>query len=279
LPRRSLTAASVERIKPPAKGQQVEHFDKGYPGLALRVSYGGGKSWSFFYRISGKLRRMTLGAYPALGLAGAREAWREARHAVQLGRDPAVVRKHKKGATDFKNVSDEWLQRDQAKNRTAASVRRALDQNVLPLWGERYIADIGRRDVLDLLDGIVDRGSPIMANRVHAHLHRLFKWSMGRDIIASNPMAGVPKPASETRRDRVLTDEELVAVWRGTGQEGWPFGTGIRMLMLTGARREEIGALRWSEIDHDLITLKGARTKSKEPHLIPLSAAAVAEHP
>jgi integrase len=273
LPRRSLTAASVERIKPPDKGQ-VELFDKGYPGLALRVSYGGGKSWSFFYRMAGKLRRMKLGTYPALGLGEAREAWREARHAVQLGVDPS---RNQKGATDFKGVAEEWLQRDQVKNRTAATVRRALDQNVLPLWGDRYIADIGRRDVLDLLDGIVDRGSPIMANRIHAHLHRLFAWSVGRDIIASNPVTGVPKPGTETRRDRVLTDKELVAIWNAAGQEGWPFGSGVRLLILTGARREEIGALRWSEIDHDLITLKGARTKSKEPHLIPLSAAAVAE--
>jgi hypothetical protein len=77
VPRRSLTAAAAERIKPPSTGQ-VDHFDRGFPGLALRVSYGGGKSWVFFYRIAGRLRRMTLGTYPALSLAEAREEWKSA---------------------------------------------------------------------------------------------------------------------------------------------------------------------------------------------------------
>ena len=85
--RRALTAASVDRIKPPASGQE-EHFDKGFPGLALRISYGGGKSFVFFYRTGGKLRRMTLGTYPAISLAQARQAWRDARQDVAAGRDP-----------------------------------------------------------------------------------------------------------------------------------------------------------------------------------------------
>ena len=274
MPSKALTAASVERIKPPASGQ-VEYFDKGFPGLALRLSYGGGKSWVFFYRASGKLRRYTLGTYPALGLADAREAWREARQEAQAGRDPAASKKQEQAATDFASVAAEWLQRDQAKNRTAAAVKRALDLNVLPLWGQRPIADLGRRDVLDLLDAIADRGSPVMARRVHANLHRLFRWSVGRGIIETNPMTDLPKPGAETRRDRVLSDEELVAVWRGAEQIGGPFGAAIQLLILTGARREEIGALRWHEIADTTIRLAGARTKNGEAHTIPLSTAAM----
>ena len=88
MPKRALTAVAVDRIKPPAKGQ-VEIFDRGYPGFALRVSYGGGKAWGMFYRHGGKLRRLTLGLYPAMGLAEAREAWRETRKLVAMGQDPA----------------------------------------------------------------------------------------------------------------------------------------------------------------------------------------------
>ena len=277
MPRRALTAASVERLKPPAKGQ-VEHFDKGFPGLALRVSYGGGKSWAFFYRIGGRLRRMSLGTFPAVSLAEAREAWREARQDVQLGRDPSLGRKGEKGATDFKTVAEDWLRRDQGKNRSLHLVTRALERDVIPLWGQRSIADLARRDILDLIDGIVDRGSPIMARRVHAYLHRLFRWSVGRGIIAVNPMTDLPKPGSETRRDRVLTDKELVAVWRGAEQLGWPYGPRIQLLILTGARREEISALRWSELklERAQIELKGDRTKGGEGHFIPLSPAALA---
>ncbi len=273
LSKRALTEAAVKRLKPPKAGQ-VDHFDKGYPGLALRLSYGGGKSFVFFYHHGGKLRRMTLGTYPALGLAEARAVWREARQDAQAGRDPASARKRERGATDFESVFKEWLRRDQGKNKTKDAVKRLIAKDVLPAWQYRAVADIGRRDILDVLDAVVDRGSPITARRLHAHLHRLFKWAVGRGIIASNPMADMPKPGSETKRDRVLNDVELDAVSKGAEQLGWPFGDAIRLLILTGARRQEIGGLRWSEIDGDTIKLDGTRTKNSEPHVIPLSAPA-----
>ncbi len=273
--RRALTAATVERLKPPAKGQ-IEHFDKGFPGLALRVSYGGGKSWVFFYRVAGKLRRMTLGTYPALGLAEAREAWRDARQEAQRGRDPAMARKTERGTTGYACVAEEWLRRDQAENRTAPEVKRMLDRYVLPAWGGRSIEEIRRRDVLDVIDAIADRGAISMARRVQSRLNRLFVWCVGRGILTLNPMQGLPKPGSDTKRDRVLTDDELAAVWRGAATLGWPYGHAVQLLLLTGARREEIGQLKWSEVQGDTIHLEGSRTKTGNPHLIPLSTPAMA---
>jgi integrase len=270
LPKVALTDAAVQRFKPPAKGQ-VEYFDRGYPGLALRVSYGGGKSWVFFYRIGGKLRRMTLGGYPALSLAEAREAWRNARADSQVGRDPSTARKHRMGATDFRSVAAQWILRDQAKNKSRAIVARLIDKNVMPYWEHRQVADIGRPDVLEVIDTIVDRGAVITARRVQAHLHRLFRWAVGRGIVASNPVADLPKPGTEAKRDRVLSDTELVAVWNAAGEIPWQFGEAMRLLILTGARREEIGQLRWSEVVDGQICLSAARTKSGEPHTIPLS--------
>jgi integrase len=218
---------------------------------------------------------MRLGIYPEMGLAKAREAWRAARQEALSGRDPSQARKLETGATDFAGVFLEWLKRDQGQNRSHDSVKRLIEKNVIPSWSHRLIADIGRRDVLDVIDAIVDRGSPICACRVHAHLHRLFKWSVGRGIINSNPMADMPRPASATKRERVLSDDELRAVWQASKQLGWPFGTAIQLLILTGARREEIGQLRWSEIDAQEIKLAGERTKNGESHGIPLSKAAL----
>ena len=272
MPKKTLTAASVERLKAPKSGQ-VEYFDAGYPGLSLRISYGGRKAWSMFYQLNGKLNRMSLGIYPAMTLAEAREAWREARKDVARRIDPAR-RSLAPPATAFAAVAQEWLQRDQANNKSIGTVRRIVERELIPAWGNRPIAEIGRRDVRDLIDGIADRGAVIMARRTHGHLHRLFVWAVGRDIIASNPAADLPKPGSETRRDRVLSDDELAAVWKGAASLGVPFGPAHRMLILTGARREEIGRLRWSEIDGDTIKLKGERTKNGEPHDIPLSAPA-----
>lgn len=277
MPRRALTAASVERIKPPASGQ-VEHFDKGFPGLALRVSYGGARSFVFFYRTGGRLRRMTLGQHPAMSLAQARDAWRQARVDVAKGIDPAQARQRETPAMGFAAVAEEWLKRDQAKNRTAADVRRTIERHVLPAWGHKRIDEIGRRDVLDLMDSIADRGWVIMARRVHAHVHRLFCWAIGRGIVDANPAAGVPKPGADNQRDRVLSDAELATVLRGTEALGWPFGPALRLLILTGARLSEIGRLRWSEIHSKCgeIVLKGERTKNGQPHTIPLSAPAKA---
>jgi integrase len=217
---------------------------------------------------------MTLGQHPAISLAEARQAWRQARQEVQSGRDPSA-RKLAMGATNFKSVAAEWILRDQAKNKSKAIVARMIDRDVLPAWEHRQITDIGRRDVLDVIDAVADRGAVIMARRLQAHLHRLFKWAVGRGIIEVNPLADLPKPGSETRRDRVLSDQELVKVWKAAEQSGYPYECAIKLLILTGARREEIARLRWSEWDGLSIRLTAERTKNGEPHEIPLSTAAM----
>jgi integrase len=167
------------------------------------------------------------------------------------------------------SVAREWLQRDQAKNRTVHQVTKVVDGEMIPVWGHRPFAEIGRRDILDLVDSIADRGSVIMARRMQGYVHRLFKWAVARGIVDANPAAGLPKPGAETRRDRVLTDDEIVGVWRAADE--WPFGHIYRLLLLTGSRRGEIGDLKWAEIAGEEIKLEGARTKSGTPHLIPLS--------
>jgi integrase len=271
MPTRSLTVAGVARIKPPKAGQ-LDYFDAGYPGLALRVSYGGAKAWVYFYRLHSKLRRLSLGRHPGMGLTEAREAWRAARLAVSKGESPAHLRPTT--ADTFAAVAEEWLKRDQARNRSAAEVRRVIERDVNPVWGERLIAAIARRDALDLIDGVADRGALTMARRLHSHLHRLFRWAVGRGIIETNPMADLPKPGAAVKRDRVLADSELAAVWKAADKVGWPFGSAIKLLILTAARRDEIGSLRWSEIHGDEICLPGERSKTGEPRIIPLSPAA-----
>jgi len=277
--KKALTDAVVKRLKPPPKPPaeakagtgQMDVFDQGYPGLSLRISYGGRKAWTYHYRTSGKLKRITLGNYPATSLAEARETWRKAKEARDAGKDPATERKRETGATDFESVLAEWLKRDQGGNRSKDDVKRIIDKDATPSWKGRHVPNIGRRDVLDVIDAVVDRGAPVMARRLHAHLHRFFRWCVGRGIIAANPMADMPKPGSESKRDRVLSDAELKAVWNEAAKIGWPFGHAVQFLILTGARRSEIGELRWSEIDGDHIQLSGQRTKNGQPHTIPLS--------
>ena len=266
---RVLTAAAVERLKPPAQGQQ-DHFDKGYPGFAVRTSYAGAKTFVHVYRLHGKLHRRTLGRWPSTSLSAAREAWRQDRETLAKGDDP----RRSNGSADsdtFSAVTTAWLQRDQGANRRVAEVRRILTRDAMPILGDRRLGTISRRDALGLIDAVADRGAPAAARKLHAHLHRLFRWAVGRGIIERNPLAEAPKPAAPAARDRVLEDREITAVWAASETIGWPHGPIVRLLILSGARREEIGGLRWSEIVADEIKLAGSRTKNGEPHVIPLS--------
>jgi integrase len=273
LTNRTLTAAAVERIRAPSAGQ-IDHFDQGYPGLALRVSYGGTKSWVYFYRLFGKQKRLTLGRWPSMPLSAAREAWRNARTIIDKGESPRHQRPA--AANSFAAVADEWLKRDQAHNRSRLWVQRIIERCAKPAWEGRQITTIGRRDINDLIDSVADRGATVMARRLHSYLHRLFRWAVGRGILETNPMAHLPKPGSETQRDRVLTNSELAQVLKNATKLRPPFGPIFQLLILTGARRGEITGLRWSEIGDMQIALPGSRTKNGKPHIIPLSPSALA---
>src|SRR5690348_4012545 len=255
LMKRHLTDAGIQRIKPPAKSS-LEIFDLGYPGLALRIGHGGAKSFEVFYRINGKLRRETLGRWPAISLADARMAWRKTREAIAKGETPP----RENPAMLFEHVVEEWIKRDQSKNKPSSlyQVTRSLEVDVLPAWRGKRIDEIGKRDVIELLDTIADRGAPIMARRVQSYIRRFFRWCIERDVLKIDPTQAMPRVGNGKSRDRVLTDDELGKVWHAA--EG-PYGAVVRLLALTGARREEIAQLRWSEIDGDHIKLEGSRTK------------------
>ena len=271
---KSITAAAAAKFT--AKSGRVDHFDSSYPGLALRVSGTGRKSWVYFYRIkNGKVhqRRMTLGTYPAMSVADAHEVWRKAFDLVQAGRDPAVA-DTKLPVMSFEGVFEEWLRKDMAGKASARRVERRLRSDVLPAWQGRLITDIDRRACLDVIDTIAERGRVVLARRVFSHLHRLFVWAIGRGIIETNPLQHAEKPGSEKPRDRVLTDTELVKVWHAAEQLLPSYRDALRLLILTGARKQEISELRWSEIDGSTIQLEGGRTKTGKPHVIMLSSPA-----
>ncbi|MFN4354896.1 tyrosine-type recombinase/integrase [Parvibaculum sp.] len=273
MPKRKLTAAAIDRLKPPASGQ-VDYFDAALPGFALRVSATGIKSFVVFCRVGGRLRRVTLGRWPALTLARAREKAGQAVEAAERGIDPVGLRRAARDAAadSVSAVAAEWLKRDQAGNRTYAEVKRVMERDVLPRWKHRNIRSITRRDALDLLDKIADRGAPVLARRVHAYLHRMFRWCVARGILEASPMTDLPKPGRERRRDRVLTDDELRLVWRAAEAIGWPFGPAIRLLILTGARRQEIAGLLRAEIaaERRQLEITPDRMKADAAHIIPL---------
>jgi integrase len=294
---KSLTAASVEKHKPHPY-QRREIPDGRMPGLYLLVQPSGAKSWALRYRYAGRPRKLTIGPYPAFDLGDARQAAQEALQRVQRGGDPAREkrlerRRSAEASDDFESVVRLFLERyAKPKNRSWREVARFLglvpskdDPNTLlavkdglvAKWRERKIGDIRRADIIILLDDIFDRGAPIVANRMLAHVRKVFNWAIERDLVAANPCAGVKPRAPEKSRDRVLSDDELKAVWQAAGAMRWPFGPIVQLLILTGQRREEVAGMRWSELslDKKLWTLPRARVKNDSEHTIPLSEAAV----
>jgi integrase len=294
MPKVQLTAAAVERFKA-APGVRTEYFDKLLPGFALRVSGptpsnpAGAKSWVVFYRFGGKLRRDTIGKWPVLELGEAREKARKLLAAVSENRDPHPTMQ---ATHTVESAVDEFMRRHMAAHQRSASyvneTRRIFDTLVLPRWGGRALREISRRDVLDLLDLIADgrassrtekagKGAPIMANRALATLRVFFRWVVGRGLIDTSPVSNIPRPAAENPRDRVLSDDEIVAFWQGCESLGWPFGSLFRLLLLTAQRRDEVGSMTWLEVDLDsgLWTLPRERAKNDRTHEVQLSRPAL----
>ena len=147
----------------------------------------------------------------------------------------------------------------------------------MPAIGDKPAAGVGKADIHDILDTIMDRGTPIAANRTLAVVKKLYRWALSRGYVDGDPCAGIAKPGDETKRDRVLSDDELACVWRGAEGVAYPFGPAIRLLILTAARRDEVGSMMFAEVDFAtrVWTLPAERSKNGMEHVIPLSGTAL----
>jgi integrase len=281
-----LTDIQIKKLALPKVRKEVP--DGKISGLYLVVQPSGAKSWAVRYRLAGQPKKLTLGPYPAIDLATARKRAQEAIGDIAGGKDPAsekratrALARAERDAEDSRldRIAASYLDRYVKRSVGAAwgkEIERLLKVEILPKLGDKHIAAIKKPHILDLLDAIVDRGSPITANRAFAVLRQLFNWAADRDLITVSPM---PKsaPAPENARDRVLSDKEIQLVWRAFDQIGRPFGSIGKLLLLTAARRDEIAEGSWSEIDLEARTwtIPPTRTKNKEAHEIPLSDAAL----
>jgi integrase len=284
-----LTDIAIRKLiaSPPPK--RVETPDGKVSGLYFVQQPSGATSWALRYRVASTSRKLTVGPYPALGLAQARRKAEEARGAIAKGEDPAAAKtaaraaaKAKKQAGEdlIENVVEKFIARHaEPKTRDWKETRRLLEKNAVERWKGRRLSTITLSQTHDLLDEIIDRGSPFAANRVLSQLKVMGEFAVQRGIIAVNPFAGIKAPSSEKgrARARVLDDDELRLVWRAAEALGWPFGPIVQLLLLTGARRDEVADLEWREVDLDraVWTLPAERAKNGREHSIPLSDKAI----
>jgi integrase len=272
-----MTDLTVSRMTAPATGRR-EIYDETLPAFGMRITSTGVKSWFLMTRIGGKMSRLTLGRYPAMGLSKARQSARSKLEEIARGTDPRATRPAPRRPDTVRNVIEEFMTRHAKANRSWREVERIFNHDVIPVWGNRPIAAITRRDVLDLLDSIVDRGSPIMANRTLANVRKLFNWAISRDIIEASPCTKVTPPGPAVSRDRVLTDDEIAAIWRASEGLGYPFGTFVQVLLLTAQRRDEVASMRHDDVDlaAAVWTIPREMTKGDRAHEVPLAPRAVA---
>jgi integrase len=287
-----LTQEGIERLKlPPGKDEAI-YFDDMMPGFGVRVRAGGSKRWVIQYKTAprgrpeaqqrAKQRRLTLGSTNLLTLKEAREKARKLLVKAADGEDPAVARNDAKlqavtsAWRTFEAITERYLKwkREQVKPRTFIEIDRYLRVYWKPLQG-RAIDRISRADIAAELTKMRGRSGPEAANHARAALSALFAWVIREGLCESNPVIGTEKPAKATARDRVLSDRELAEIWHGLPEND--YGRIVKLLILTGSRREEIAGLRRSEIDFEnhRLALPRERTKNGRPHLIPLTAAAL----
>lgn len=289
VPTSRLTVSSVERLKPPPTGQ-IDIFDQVLPGFGLRLSYAGSKSFFVMTRVHGTLIRMTIGRYPALSLADAREKARCAIRTASEGKDPREERRleeqrrTRERRNTYEALVEEFLQRhvgDRLRESTAKEYRRVLAGPPTRSWHGRPVSQITRRDVRELIDGIGDRGNPGAANLTFAYLRKFFNWCVDRDVIDASPVDRMRVPHVLRSRDRVLDEQEIGWVYRAFAEEPGIFGPLSRLLFLTGQRRSDVAGMRWDLIRNlygsdPVWELRSRETKNALPHLVPLVAAAAA---
>jgi integrase len=298
MPRAPLTPTFIRAIKKPDAGR-VDYPDGATPGLNLRVSADDSWVWTLRMRDqAGELRRFTLGPMTdKQGLKWARDEAEALRQKVRReGRDPHRERRQAAAAAQAKAERDrltlevlvgDW-QRMHLANRSpryAAEAGRALRHAFAGQWG-KPAAELDRATVVRVLDGLQRpaRGTDdkagastprhAIAARTAAYGRACYAWAMKRDTVPSNPFDALPLPAPAPARERVLSDDELKAVWTAAGKASDPFGSLVRMLILTGQRREEVAGMRWEHLSDDLTlwTIPGSETKNGKPHLVPLTA-------
>jgi integrase len=275
--RRRLAAAFVlEATVEPGKARTI-YWDTTMPGFGLMVTRNGARSYVVQYRAHSRSRRLTLDA-GALSLDAARREARKHLGEVAKGGDPLTERRRESAAASdtLRAVAEAYFRREGKRIRTMDERRRTLERLVFPSLGARSIDDIGRSDIVRLLDNIEDNSGPVMADRTLAYLRKVMNWHATRsDTFRSPIVRGMSrtKPA-ERARDRILTDDEIRRLWQATKAHPGPFSSLVRFLLLSGCRRGEALFMTRDELNGRDWLIPAARHKSKREFLLPLSKAA-----
>jgi integrase len=265
-----LTAKNIHTLPLPSGKSEHVYWDDDVPGFGLRLRETGARRLIFQYGRR-PTRKMKLGAVSAVDFEKVRKTARSLYHRVQLGEDPAAAAAEArvKAAETLGATIKLYLarQKSRLKPRSLVEVERHLLVHLRPLHS-LPLAKIERRTIANRLSEIEQASGNRTRNSVRATLHAMYAWAIQEGMAEFNPVTGTSR-APERSRDRVLSATEINVIWNALPDDH--FGAIIKLLALTGARANEIAALRWNEVHDSMIVLPAERTKNSRSHIIPLS--------
>src|SRR6266436_5934956 len=272
MPRIKLTKSAIDAL--PTPSSDVVYWDAASPGFGVKVTPKGRKVFVVLYRTGGagsRLRKYTIGPYGRVTLHQAQVAAQKVFTAKLEGRDPAGEKREAKRRVVADRVDDlleAYIAQHVSQRRSGGEISRLLRREIGKAWGSRSIHEITKRDVVEVITAIEQRGAPVAANKTLKTVKTFLRWCVGRAVLDRSPADGVPLPAKEISRDRILADDELVRVIIAARRIGGPYGDIVEVLALTGQRREEVARCTWDEIDVKMRTwkLSSVRTKNAKPH-------------
>jgi Arm DNA-binding domain/Phage integrase family/Phage integrase central domain len=283
--KRVLNDRIIKAIKPAAAGKRVEVWDALVPGLGVRVTDTGTKSFVLVARYGGadNPARRALGSYGALTLEQARNKAREWLALIQRGIDPQAeverqrLAEQRKRAGTFASVCEDYIRDKLSTQRRGRDAELQLRNEFIKRWGERPITEITPADVKAVVREVKDR-APYMAHALLSNVRRMFNWAIEQgdyglehspcDHLKAKSLIGERQP-----RSRILSDDEIRAFWRACVRMGYPHGDLGRALLLTGTRHREMAAAPWAEFDlaRATWTIDQKRFKSNSEHIVPLT--------
>lgn len=276
-----LTDAKILAIQRPGTGQ-IEVRDKAVPGLRVRVGVTGTRTFVLRKSVAGRYRNITLGRFcDRFGLADARKKARQLISDIELKADPAAaLPAPRRQVFVTPTVRALWPDYKAAKShlRKIREVERVFERHILPVFGDRAADKITRGEITRFIDGIA-RTTPVMARNVLGYFSAFYSWALPRlDDLPGNPCRDAGRPPAPKPRERVLNEREIGVLWHVLDHEKKPFGPAIKLLLLTGQRRNEVFDADRAEFDlkAKLWTIAGVRAKNGATHLVPLSPAALA---
>lgn len=272
--------------------QDKEYTVREKGGFGIRVLPSGRKVFFYLYRIDGKRRFLNLGEYPSTDLKEARKQFEAAASQVKLlknglpgGADPVQVKVDKSAEREEQSkaftVSDlvkEYIEMHAMKHKKSwAEDKRCLEKEVIPLWGKRKAKDVTKRDVVLLLQGIVMRGSPVMANNTFEKIRKMFNFAVEQDILVHSPCLGVKKPTKKEHKDRVLSADEIKTVWNSLDDSRMSdeIRRALKLILVTAQRPGEVIGMHTGEIDGKWWTIPAERSKNSRTHRVYLSDTAL----